>query len=243
MFLMVCGALVFFGDVCLVFVLWLGASLRKLTLGKVLFMSGLLFWVRSLFFLVFFVNVVFVFRFPFLSRDTDQVVTGHPYTCTILVCSFFLSSRIWFIAQSGRAPFLLAFFGFSWNSRGLSSLAPSETFFGCEAARMFLLFSFVVFVFPFCCVCGHTFLVAREGSLTEVGYGRPFFGIVCCFFLFARGSQGPSDALEGRGAYCPLASFSGDFPSFFQSSVRFSIFAEGFLWIADQRLWGGSFAP
>ena len=47
--------------------------------------------------------------------------------------------------------------------------------------------------------------------LEREGYGHPLFGIDFCFALFAKGSQGPSDAWRsgpflGGGAYCPRRS-------------------------------------
>ena len=59
--------------------------------------------------------------------------------------------------------------GFSWNSWGLSSLAPSEALFGREAARGFswlLVLGFVCFVLR-----PRFFQKPEVGDLTEVGHG------------------------------------------------------------------------
>ena len=104
------------------------------------------FWVRSLF-LWFFRGRRF---FAVFLKDTDQVATGHPHT-RLFVCSFslFVSRRAFCFALFGHASCFLAFFsgchsgaraflGFSWNLRGLSSLAPSEApFLGTRGGKGF----------------------------------------------------------------------------------------------------------
>ena len=90
-----------------------------------------------------------LFVFVVFKRESSGL-TGHTPPRTVLVLFFFpfCPRRTWFLARFGRASFLSrflsgchsgprAFFGFSWNLRGLSSLAPSEALFGREAARVF----------------------------------------------------------------------------------------------------------
>ena len=79
MFLGVGVGLVSFGGVLrrLLLMFQIVGSLPKL-FEKILLMSGLPFWVRSLF-LRFFADVVCFCLFCFL-RDKDQVVAGHPHT-------------------------------------------------------------------------------------------------------------------------------------------------------------------
>ena len=113
------------------------------------------------------------FLFFFLFKRQKRSVSNRthpPRACYWPVVFLLLSRRVWFIACCGRASFSWCFlgvargrhsgrracFGFSWNLRGLSSLALSEALSGREAARVFLCFSSVVFDFPFCCVCGGT---------------------------------------------------------------------------------------
>ena len=187
-------------------------------------------------------RIVLVCSFPLL---VPLRLVYRPFWPCVLSFAFFLGVPFW-------APWF--FFVILLEITGLSSLAPSEAFFGREAARVFQCFSFVVFVFPFCCVCDHTFLAARVGSLTEVGKRRshqplarvrargsascvgamdaPFSGRIFCFVLFARGSQGPSDALrpgpfvEGRGRILPPQVFGANQPN----------------WIADARAWNNGIA-
>ena len=148
-----CWSCVFWWVFAIVFALFFGVSLPKL-FGKMLFMSGLVFfWVRlsSSSFSVFF--------FP---RDIAQVVTGHPFTRACFACSFslFVSRRLCLFRPFWPCVLLLGVFfsgchsgpcavlGFSWNFRGLSSLAPSEApFFGREAARVFCVFLVLFFFF------------------------------------------------------------------------------------------------
>ena len=163
------GVVVFVFSVgfCLCFCFIFVGSLPKV-FGKILLMSGLVFFgVRSLF-LCFFRRRRFS-RFFFCLRETDQVVTGHPHT-HLFACSFslFVSRRACCFARFGRASRFSAFFsgchsgpraflGFSWNLLGLSSLAPSEAFFlGREAARVFGASLVLVFFSPLL-FCGHTF--------------------------------------------------------------------------------------
>ena len=97
--------------------------------------------------------------FFFFFREKDQVVTGHTPTRTWVAfsCSFFVPPHLFVRPFWPCVPLLgvfsgchsgpRAFLGFSWNLRGLSSLAPSEALFldarrqGCFG-RFFLLFLF-----------------------------------------------------------------------------------------------------
>ena len=121
----------------------------------------------------------------FCLRDTDQVVTGHPHT-HLFACSFslFVSRRACCFARFGRASRFSAFFsgchsgpraflGFSWNLRGLSSLAPSEAFFlGREAARVFCASLVLVFFSPLLfCFAATLFLEGPPRDLAEAGRG------------------------------------------------------------------------
>ena len=96
----------------------------------------------------------------FFSRETDQVVTGHPHKrlfSSVLVLLFLPAALAWFIAFFGRASCFLAFsrgailgparFWDSPGTYGLSSLAPSEApFLGTRGGRGVSL----LFVFGFC---------------------------------------------------------------------------------------------
>ena len=196
---------------CFCFTFW---RFAPETVWKILLMSGLVFW--GLLSLVFGIFRRRRFCLPFssfLSRDTVQVVTGHPRTRLFgfFVFSFcpaalglspFLAVRPAFWRFSGCRPGLRAFFGFSWNLRGLSSLAPSEApFVGREAARVFCA-SCVWFLFPTFCFAATRFLVSpsrrsrRRGKEREIspaprpseGQGVPLEGgglvpSLCCYCL------------------------------------------------------------
>ena len=150
-----------------VFVLCFGGSLPKL-FAKILLMSGLVF--------LRFFSLLLIFRrrrfcLWFFSRDKAQVVTGHPHTHLFSSVLVFLSRRVCFFALVGRASCFLAFssgchsgpcafWGFSWNSRGSSSLAPSEApFWDARRQGCFVFASLACFLFsPFCFVLRlHTF--------------------------------------------------------------------------------------
>ena len=106
-----CWSCVFWWVFANVFALFFGVSLPKL-FGKILLMSGLVFFcVRSLF-LRFFVSSSSLSVSVFFSRDTDQVVTGHPFTRTCLSGSFSFLCPAAFVcsARFGRASRFLAFF-------------------------------------------------------------------------------------------------------------------------------------
>ena len=86
------------------------------------------------------------------------------------------------------------FFGFSWNLQGLSSLSPSEALSGCEAARVFLRFLFVVFVFPFlfCFAAARVFLESQSRWSHRRGQERVISPA-------PRPSEGKGVPLEGGG--------------------------------------------
>ena len=129
-------------------------------------MSGLPFWVRSLF-LSFSVVVVSVF----LERYSSGSHRAHP-SRTFLVCFLFLVLSpprlvyrpFWpcvpsfsrFVGVPFWAPGVFVFsriLSVLWGAGDYSP--PSEALFsGREAARVFWSILSVVFVFPFCCVCG-----------------------------------------------------------------------------------------
>ena len=183
MFLGGCVGLVFFGGFLLMFLLYFfGVSLPKL-FGKILLMSGLVFSGFVLSSLGFFVVVVV---FGFFSKDTDQVVTGHPFTRTCLSGSFSFLCPAAFVcsARFGRASRFLAFFRVPfWAPGGFGILlelmglelvrSPLGTWdarrqgFSCSSSA---LFSFS----PFCFAA--TLFLANPsrtsvGDHTEVGKG------------------------------------------------------------------------
>ena len=147
---------------CLCFYSFFGGSLPKVS-GKILLMSGLLFnGVRSLFLWFFRRRRFSLFFFKRQRSGSNRTPLHTRLFCWFL---FFLSPAAFVcFAHFGRASRFLvvfsgchsgprAFLGFSWNLWGLSSLAPSEAlFWGREAARVFLCFSCLVFLFPLCFV-------------------------------------------------------------------------------------------
>ena len=167
-FLSFCVCRVWFGVFCRFFCC--SSLLRVAFLGS--FSLPLVFFSWTSFFAVF-------------LRDTDQVVTGHPHTHLFgFSFSFFVSRRAFCFALFGRASCFLAFFsgchsgpraflGFSLNLWGLSSRAPSEAFFsGREAARVFLCFSCLVFLFPLLfCFAATLFPEGPPRDLAEAGRG------------------------------------------------------------------------
>ena len=174
-----CWSCVFWWCFAYVFALCFGGSLPKL-FGKFSWCQVLCFGDFSLY-LRFSVDVVFVCVF---SRDKAQVVTGHPHTHLFSSVLVLLFAR-WFIALVWPCVLLLgvfpgchsgprAFLGFSWNLRGLSSLAPSEALFGREAAWVFLCFLCLVVVFPlmFCFDPSHVLLEGPPMARPTAGPGR-----------------------------------------------------------------------
>ena len=104
----------------------------------------------------------------FFSRDTAQVVTGHPHTHLVCLFLFFLSRCACFLfALFGRAScFLVVFRGAilgparfwhsprTYGARACSPLRP--LFLGREAARVFFVLLVLGFVFfPFCFAATH----------------------------------------------------------------------------------------
>ena len=168
-----CWSCVFWWVFAIVFALFFGVSLPKL-FGKILSMSGLVFfWVRSLFLWFFRRRRRFRLLFLFFSffRDTVQVVTGHPRTRTCLLVLFLFVSRRFclFCPFWPCVPLLGVFPGchsgprailgfsldllrpFSWDARRQGSSCVSLVLF---------------FFFPFF-VCGHTFSRKTGGGLTN----------------------------------------------------------------------------
>ena len=123
LFLGVGVGLVFLMGFAYVFALCFGGSLPKV-FGKILLMSGLSFSGFVLSSFGFFVDVVsvflgfvFVFLVFFLSREKDQVVTGHPHTHLCLLFLFFCP------AAFGVSP-VLAVRPASWRFFGVPFWAP-----------------------------------------------------------------------------------------------------------------------
>ena len=119
----------------------------------------------------FFVDVVFGFCVFSFLRDKAQVVTGHPHTHLFLsvFVLFFVPPRLVFRlfwacvlllgVFSGCHFGPRAFLGFSWNLRGLSSLAPSEARFWTRGGKGVSVFFARGFCFsPSVSFCGHAFL-------------------------------------------------------------------------------------
>ena len=121
MFLGGCVGLVFFPLVFAnVFALFFGVSLPKL-FGKILLMSGLVFSGFVLSSLGFSPtsSSFSVFLFCFFSRDTDQVVTGHPFTRTCLFGSF-----LFCVPPLLSVPPVWAVRPASWRFSGVPFWAP-----------------------------------------------------------------------------------------------------------------------
>ena len=121
-----CWSCVFWWVFAYVFDLFFGGSLPKV-FGKILLMSGLVFFGFVLSSFGFFSSMSSFSRF-FFSRDTDQAVTGHPRTRTCFACSFslFVSRRFCLFRPFWPCVLLLggfsgchsgprAFLGFSLN--------------------------------------------------------------------------------------------------------------------------------
>ena len=162
---------VFFGAVLPMFLLYFfGFSLPKVSRKNSLDVSqvwGLWFFFSSFGFSL--TSPPFLFLFFFLlKRESLGSNRAHPHTH--LGCFFlflFLSRRTCLFARFGRASRFLAFFrgailgpaflGFSWNLRGLSSLAPSEALFWTPGGKGVLVVSLCCFCFPnavrFCHFC------------------------------------------------------------------------------------------
>ena len=145
-------------------------------LGKILFMSGLLFWGFVLFLLVSRRRRLFVFVFCCFFKRESSGLTGHTPHRTLCSCSFFFSlspphrvylpfwpcvlSFLRFVGVPFWAPGVLAFswiLSVLWGARDYSP--PSEALFS-DARRQGCLLSILlcrVLFFPFCVVCGYTF--------------------------------------------------------------------------------------
>ena len=162
-----CWSCVFWWVFANVFALFFGVSLPKL-FGKILLMSGLVFfWGRSLF-LRFFADVVFVFVFFFeRQRSGSNRTPLH----THLFCWFlflFVSRRFCLFRPFWPCVLLLggfsgchsgprAFLGFSLNLWGLSLRSPLPRPSSWDARRQgFSCASSALFSFPLV-FCGHTF--------------------------------------------------------------------------------------
>ena len=204
---------------CFASVFWFyGVVPRSRNCSK-MFMSGLLFWVRSLF-LRFLVDVVFV---SFFKKNKSG--RTHPRTCTFLVCCFFCPRCCCVLTRFGRASLFFCvllgclsgpvrfvhFLDPLGTLGGLRLLAPSETLFlDGEPAWVFVVDFFCCFCFPFCCVCGcftQTRRVVPSSYVPDPGSSprrrarglwTPF-GLR--FFVIGKGSQGPSDARR-PGPFC-----------------------------------------
>ena len=147
---------------------------------KILFMSGLVFWVRSSG-LRFWVDDVFVVSLPslvsFSSKRERSGLTGHhtpPCTFCLAFSFFFLCPRhTCLVACSGRASLLfLRFFGVPfWAPRFLDSLGTSlRPFFWTRGGKGVCSILFVVFCFPVLwCLRPHTFLVGLAPGHRKAG--------------------------------------------------------------------------
>ena len=166
---------VFFGAVllmfCFMFCRFTPESVWKNSLGV---RSCFLGFVLSS--LGFFVDVVFVFPFflGFFKRQSSRSNRTPPHALVLFVLVLLFSRRAWFITRFGRASCFLAFFsgchsgprafwGFSWNLRGLSSLAPSEApSFWTRCGKGVSLLLALGFCFPlFVLFCGYTRFTRR----------------------------------------------------------------------------------
>ena len=155
---------------CLCFCFIFGGSLPKV-FGKILLMSGLLFFGFFLSSFGFFVDVVFRVLFFFLS-DRDQVVTGHPLTRNGVAGSFsclcpaaFLFRPFWPCVLllggfSGRHSGPRAFLGFSLNLLRPFSWDARRQGFSCAFLALFSFSPCVLF-------CGHAFSRKTGGGLTN----------------------------------------------------------------------------
>ena len=150
--LVLCCSIVFCLGFCVI--LW---RFAPETFRKILFLSGFLFWVRSLL-LRFLVDVVFC---SFRSRDTDQVVAGHtptlaPFWSVVfflfvpprLVCRPFWPCVLYPGVFSGCHSWPRVVLGISWNLGVLSLLAPSEALFWMQGGKGVSSLLFCGFCFP-----------------------------------------------------------------------------------------------
>ena len=126
-----------------------------------------------------FFSLVFFRRrrvFCFFLREKAQVVTGHTPTRTWVAfsCSFFVPPRL-FVRPFWPCVLLLgvfsgchsgprSFLGYSWNLRGLSSLAPSEALFWTRGGKGVLVVSFCCFCFPLLLCFAAFFTPTRRGE-------------------------------------------------------------------------------
>ena len=174
LFLGVVVGLVFFDSVLPRFLFYYLVFCSRKCLGKILFMSGLLFWGFVLFLLVARRRRLFVFVFCCFFKRESSGLTGHTPHRTLCSCSFFFCPRrTGFISRFGRASFLSCVlsgchsgpgrFGVFLDSFGTVGARdyspPSEAFFS-DARRQGCLLSILlcrVLFFPFCVVCGYTF--------------------------------------------------------------------------------------
>ena len=154
-----CWSCVFWWVFANVFALFFGVSLPKL-FGKILFLSGLVFfWVRSLFLRFFFCRrrrSRFLFLFFLFSRDSAQVVTGHPHTRTCFSgsFSFCVPPLLSFLPVLAVRPASWRFSGVPFWAPGVFGilLGPSEAFswdarrqgFSCVALVLFFFSPFVL---------------------------------------------------------------------------------------------------
>ena len=163
---------------CFCFMFW---RVAPESVGKILLMSGLVFFGLVLSSFGFFVDVVFR---RFFKRHRSGSNRTPPHAPVWFFFSLFVSRRAFCFALFGRASCFLAFFsgchsgpraflGFSFNLWGLSSLAPSVALFlGREAARVFLCFSCLVFLFPLLfCFAATLSLEGPPRDLAEAGRG------------------------------------------------------------------------
>ena len=158
LFLSVVVGLVFFDSVLPMFLLYILVFRSRKCLEKILFMSGLVFWVRSLFFWFFRRRRLFS---PFLERESLGSNRAHPHTHLVFLFVFlvFVPAAPGLSPAFGRASFLSrvlsgchsgprAFWRLldslgTWG--GSSLLAPllRPCFSGREVARVFpFLFCF-----------------------------------------------------------------------------------------------------
>ena len=145
---------VFLAVTCLGFCFMLWRFVPESVWKNSLDVRSAVFWVRSLF-LWFFLSTSSWLFFKRYRSGSNR--TPHARACFVCSCFFcpaalvvspFLAVRpaSWRFSGCHSGP--RAFLGFSYL-RGLSSLAPSEALFlGREAARVFLCFSCLVFLFP-----------------------------------------------------------------------------------------------
>ena len=132
------GLVFFWWFFAYVFALCFGGSLPKV-FGKILLMSSLSFSGFVLSSFGFFVDVVFVFLgfvfvflVFFLSREKDQVVTGHPHTHLCLLFLFFGPAAFGVSPVLAVRPASWRFFGVPFWAPRVFGISP-----GLELARPF----------------------------------------------------------------------------------------------------------